>query len=209
MEMNWDPKAIKENVLNQCNLTLDDYTKKNKWVGTGSTNCSDPKILQSKVTVGVEDMRIKNIRIETFDQDTYEMYPNDSTLQWTKVSMNANVTCNTLTLPEKLKEKGIYTIDLDFDNWPDLSIHVHQKGLLFTDLPDSTPYLSDASIGYSVPVLHKIVQLQKYNGKVCNESLNYRLDECRLEYIKKVYQLFECQNQLRYFDSLLQSKLLF
>ena len=186
MGMNWDPKPIKENVLRQCNLTLDDYIKKNKWVGTGSTNCSDPKILQSQITVGVEDMRIKKVIIETFDQNTFQMYPNDSTLQWTKVSMNANITCNTLTLPDKLKEKGIYTIYLDFDDWPDLSIHVHQQGLLFTDMPDSTPYLSDAGIGHSVPVLHEIVQLKKYNGKMCNDSLNYRLDECRLDYIKKV-----------------------
>ena len=187
MGMYWDPKPIKENVLKQCNLTLDDYIKKNKWVGTGSSNCSDPMILQSQITVGVEDMRIKSIGIETFDQDTYEMYPNDSTLQWTKVSMNANITCNTLTLPDKLKEKGIYKINMNFDDWPDLSIHVHQQGLLFTDMPDSTPYLSDSFIGYSVPVLHEIAQLQKYNGKMCNDSLNYRLDECRLEYIKKVY----------------------
>ena len=187
--MNWDPKPIKENVLKECNLTLDDYIKKNKWIGTGSSNCSDPKILQSQITAGVEDMRIKNIKIETFDQDTYEMNPNDSTLLWTKVSLNPNVTCNTLTLPDKLKEKGIYTIHLNFDDWPELSIHVHQQGLLFTDMPDSTPYLSDASIGYSVPVLHKIVQLQKYNGKICNDSLNYKLDECRLEYIKKVHRL--------------------
>ena len=102
--------------------------------------------------------------------------------------LNADVTCNTLTLPDKLKEKGIYTIHFDFDDWPELSIHVHQKGLLFTDMPDSTPYLgSEVSAGSSVPVLHEIVKLQKYNGKICNDSLNYKLDECRLEYIKKVY----------------------
>ena len=122
------------------------------------------------------------------------MYPNDSTLQWTKVIIRANEACNTLTLSDKLKEKGIHTIKLDFNDWPDVTVYVHQEGLLFTDMPDSAPHVS--YLGSSVPVLHEILQFQKYNGKLCNDSLNYRLDKCRLEYIKKVQTLVVFVNKL-------------
>ena len=133
------------------------------------------------------------------------MNPNDSILQWTTVSLSANVTCNTLTLPDKLKEKGIYTIHLGFDDWPELSIHVHQQGLLFTDMPDSTPYLGFEAIitGSSVPVHHEIVKLQKYNGNICNDSLMYRLDECRLEKIKNVISFCSYVTQPGKYNSLI------
>ena len=64
----WDPNPFKTNKLNDCNLTKEDYVDSNAWVGLENDTCTDPKILREKITVGLEDMRIKKITIETFDQ---------------------------------------------------------------------------------------------------------------------------------------------
>ena len=41
----WDPKPLKENVLKECNLSIDEYVHEQKWAGTGSANCSNPDML--------------------------------------------------------------------------------------------------------------------------------------------------------------------
>ena len=91
-----------------------------------------------------------------------------------------------MIVPDNLVKLGIYQIIFEFNDYPDLSVYVHEQGLLFTDMPDSSPRVTNVMNGFSIPVGHEIVKLQKYNGKMCTNDPNYRLDECRLEYISKV-----------------------
>ena len=182
----WDPEPFKTNKLNDCNLTKEDYVDSNKWVGLGNDTCTDPQILRDKITVGLEDMRIQKITIETFDQEAHQKTTNDSSLQWTQLLWSFETVCHTMTVPQNLVEKGIYKIMFEFDDYPELTAYIHQKGLLFTDMPDSSLRIIGVGVGYDVMVSHEVVQMQRYNKGMCLDDPKYRLDECRLEYIKKV-----------------------
>ena len=131
-------------------------------------------------------MRIQKITIETFDQEAHQKTTNDSSLQWTQLLWNFETVCHTMTVPQNLVEKGIYKIMFEFDDYPELTAYIHQKGLLFTDMPDSSLRIIGVGVGYDVMVSHEVVHMQKYNKGMCLDDLNYRLDECRLEHIKKV-----------------------
>ena len=131
-------------------------------------------------------MRILRITIETVDQETHLKYPNDTSLQWNQLLWNFETVCYTMTVPENLVEKGIYKIIFEFGDYPELEAYIHQKGLLFTDMPDSSLRIIGIAGGFDVMVSHEVVHMQKYNKKMCIDDPNYRLDKCRLEYIKKV-----------------------
>ena len=66
---------------------------------------------------------------------------------------------------------------------------MHQKGLLYTDMPDSSASLtlkSGEHAGHVIKVGHEILELKKYNGEICQGGIDYQLDKCRHEYIEKV-----------------------
>ena len=181
---NFDPDPFKENELKECNITKEDYVKKYHWVGTGYRNCTDPALLRNQITLSVEDMRIQKIIIETFDQEFYEKYPNDTSLKWTKLFIDSQRVCYTMTLPQGLVKLGIYRITVRFYDYPELETYIHQEGLLFTDMPDS--FLHIVGVGYTVVVSHEVIQMQKYNEELCTKDPDYKLDKCRFDYIKKV-----------------------
>ena len=170
--------------MKECNITKEDYVKKYHWVGTGGKNCTDPELLRNQITLSVKDMRIQKIVIETFDQEVYEKYPNDTSLKWTKIFIDSQRVCYTMTLPTGLAKLGIYQITLGFYDYPELEIYIHQEGLLFTDMPDS--FLHIIGVGYTVAVSHEVVQMQKYNEELCINDPDYKLDKCRFDYMKKV-----------------------
>ena len=178
--------------LNRCNLSLNDYKVYHKWVGSGDENCTNPKSLRIQTTLSIEDLRIDYIDLETYDQETLTKYPNDASLKWTKTYIDKDRVCNTMMLSDdRLTKSGIFWLAFHFKRWeglnPTYTIYVHQQGLLFTDVPDA---YSNAKLwqgtGFSIPVGYELEQLQKYDGEPCNNSMEYRLDECRLEYIRKV-----------------------
>ena len=181
---NFDPDPFKENELKECNITKEDYVKKNHWVGTGYRNCTDPALLRNQITLSVRDMRIQKIIIETFDQEFYEKYHNDTSLKWTKLFIDSQRVCYTMTLPQGLVKLGIYRITVRFYDYPELETYIHQEGLLFTDMPDS--FLHIVGVGYTVVVSHEVIQMQKYNEELCINDPDYKLDKCRFDYIKKV-----------------------
>ena len=114
--------------MNQCNLTKEDYIDGNIWVGKGNSNCTDPQQLRNQITIDLEDLRIQRITIETFDQEFFRKYPNDSSLQWSRVLLNYQTVCFTVTLPKELIKLGIYEVSFEFDNYPELEAYVHQQG---------------------------------------------------------------------------------
>ena len=79
-------KPLKENILKGCNLTSEDYIKKNIWVGKGHANCTDPKFLRDQINYGLDDLwqEIGTISMSTY-QKSYgsTMYPNDTRFRWT------------------------------------------------------------------------------------------------------------------------------
>ena len=184
---NFDPDPFKANELKECNITKEDYVKQYHWVGTGNRNCTDPELLRNHITLSVKDLRIQKIIIETFDQEFYEKYSNDTSLEWTNIFIDSLRVCYTMKLPKDLAKLGLYQITLIFYDYPELETYIHQEGLLFTDMPDS--FLHIMSVGYTVIVSHEVIQMQNYNEELCIYDPDYKLDKCRFDYIKKVKPL--------------------
>ena len=187
----WE-KPLKENILKGCNLNSEDYLKKNIWVGQGHANCTDPKVLRNQINYGLDDlkMEIGIFYISTYEksqQDIYEIYPNDTKLQWTSIMDDFNSTCYTMTLPETMVELGIDVLRINFESTqPSLALYWHEDGLFDTDMPDSCPGIIIKENGYYIPIGHETLELLEYDGEKCEKSKDYKLDKCRHELIERV-----------------------
>ena len=65
----------KPNISKGCNLTSEDYLKKNIWVGQGHASCNDPKVLRNQIIYGLDDLKME---IDYFSVSTYEKSQLDS-----------------------------------------------------------------------------------------------------------------------------------
>ena len=78
-----------------------------QWVGNFSkNNCTDPKVLSKNLQPNIEDLRIEEIRIKTFER---RIYLNSTlatkVLQWNTIPFELG-TCFEMTLPDDIKDKG-------------------------------------------------------------------------------------------------------
>jgi hypothetical protein len=183
-------QPLKENILKGCNLTSKDYRDNNVWVGKGHANCTDPKVLSDQINFGLSDLKleISNFTVATYEQsDLPTMFPNDSRLYWTSRTLHESMTCHTMTLPKDIVELGIDMLLIFFKPWASLTILWHEDGLLYSDIPDSSPDIDINGTGYYIPVRHETLDLLDYDGEICKDSNDYKLDKCRYEFIEKVY----------------------
>ena len=90
----------------------------------------------------------------------------------------------TLSMPENLIKLGIFEIWIIIPNPPirNLSVYVHQKGLLFTDIPDAWQPL-EASV---TSIVHEVEDLLDFDAEQCEDSKNYIYDQCQLKEVRKV-----------------------
>ena len=121
--------------MNSCNLSLDDYINKHLWKG----NCTDPTLLRNQIATRPEDLGIILFAITTFTLEKYIKYPNDSSLIWNTIYYPNIWDCLTLSMPNYLIKEGIFGIDIKIFHpiIQNLTVYIHQKGLLFTDTPDA------------------------------------------------------------------------
>ena len=78
-----------------------------QWVGkSNDPNCTDPKVLSKNLQPTIEDLRIKRIRIKTFER---RIYMNSTfatkTLHWNTIPLKSG-TCFEMTLPDDIKDEG-------------------------------------------------------------------------------------------------------
>jgi hypothetical protein len=184
-------EPLKENILKNCNLTSEDYLKKNVWVGQGHANCTNPKVLRDQMIYGLDDLKME---IHYFNIGTYEtsyldstlIYPNDSRIQWKSIMESSWQTCHTMKLPKTMVELGIRYFVILFKSWHSLYTPWHEDGLLYTDMPDSCDDLLFNGTGYEIAIGHETLDLLDYDGKNCEKSKDYKLDKCRHEFIEEV-----------------------
>ena len=180
---------LKENILKGCNLTSKNYHDDNVWVGKGHANCTDPKFLSDQINFGLNDLKleISNFTVATYEKSNLPtMYPNDSRLYWTSKILHESLTCHTMTLPEDIVKLGIDNLVIFFKSRTPLDILWHEDGLLFSDVPDSSPEIGFHGTGYFIPVRHETLDLLDYDGEICKDYNDYKLDNCRYEFIEKV-----------------------
>ena len=188
--------AYDENVLEQCQLNKDDYTKNGPWSGIGDSFCKNPKELYNKVSFKPKDLDIEWIEIETFTK-THNIRSTNITelLEWKNiVPYKSYLRCFRMIIPKNIVIEGIAFIK--FQSKPFFKLHVHQKGLLRSNMAGSSPkaYYNECS---SMTVTHEILELLDYAGEKCMDNKGYEYDMCRQNYIFQVLnQIFNEQKQL-------------
>ena len=163
------------------------------WVGTGHTSCTDPEILREKIATRPIDLGIKGFDIFDFDNAKHHVYPNDSSLRWTPTYHKKLNDCLTLSMPENLIKLGIYVISIFLHDppFPNLNVFVHQKGLLFTNTPDSWQQIEASGEGFVIPIVYEVEELLDYDEEKCEDSKGYIFDQCKRSLIQNVSTLIE------------------
>ena len=183
----WTANPNAKDILKGCSLSFHDYTKKGLWVGTGDTNCTDPKTLRKQISTTLINLGIETFKVTTFDHAKFYLKLNDLSLRWTLLYVYPMRDCLTLSMPENLRKKGIWELGIITPNdspFPNLMVHVHQNGLQFTDTPDAWHQIEVTGKGrQTITVVHDVVELLKYDGEKCENDKDYKLSECELEYI--------------------------
>ena len=188
--------AYDNNILEQCQLNKDDYTENGPWSGSGDSVCENPKELYNKVTFKPKDLDIEWIRIETFTK-THNIRSTNITelLEWKNiVPYKSYLRCFRMIIPKNIVIEGIAFIK--FQSKPFFKLHVHQKGLLRSNMAGSSPkaYYNEHS---SMTVTHEILELLDYAGEKCMDNKDYEYDMCRQNYIFQVLnQMSHLQSQL-------------
>ena len=180
-----DEDAYENDILGQCQLNKDDYTKNGPWFGSGNSFCKNPKELYNKMSFKPKDSYIEWIAIETFNK-THEFRSNNITevLEWEKnVPYGSERRCFSMSVPKKIVTEGIASIE--FLSKPFYKLYVHQKGLFRADMAGSSVvvYYDDFS---KVIVFHQILELLDYGEDDCIDSRDYEYDMCRQNYIFQV-----------------------
>ena len=125
-------------ILEECNLTSIEYDKKGIWIGNGSENCTDPKILKERVKGSFMDLEMlqgkilrENITlctclfvslglmISTFDNH-FQSEPffldqlgNETLFEWTSLLISGYYSsCHTLSLKQGILKHGLKQVKL-------------------------------------------------------------------------------------------------
>ena len=160
-------------------------------MGTGHTSCTDPETLRKKIATRPIDLGIKAFDIYDSMNAKHHIYPNASSLRWTPTYRKKLKDCLTLSMPENLIKLGIFEIWIIIPDPPirNVSVYVHQKGLLFTEIPDAWQALDASGEGLSSRIGHEVEDLLDFDGLKCEDSKDYIFDQCKLNYIGKVIPL--------------------
>ena len=180
-----DEDAYDNNILKQCQLNQEDYSKIGPWSGSGDSFCENPKELHNKVSFKPKGLYIEWIIIETFTKD-HEFRSNNinEVLKWENiVPYGFKYKCFRIIIPKKIVIEGIHSIKLY--SKPFYKLHVHQNGLLQSDMAGSSPkaYYNEFS---KMTVTHEILELLDYAGDECINNKDYDYGMCRQNYIFQV-----------------------
>ena len=183
------PNPEAKNILESCNLSIYDYKIRNLWVGASNSICTDPETLRKQIGTRPIDLGIEVFEIKTFDLVKHFIYPNDSSLIWLPTYYTQTKDTLTLSMPENLIKLGIFEIWIIIPNPPirNLSVYVHQKGLLFTDIPDAWQPL-EASV---TSIVHEVEDLLDFDAEQCEDSKDYIYDQCQLKEVRKVSSIID------------------
>ena len=186
------PNPEAKTILESCNLSIYDYKIRNLWVGAGNNICTDPETLRKQIGTRPIDLGIEVFEVLTFDLVKHPIYPNDSSLIWSPIYYGQDygnmIDMLTVSMPENLIKLGILEIFIIIPDPPirNLSVYVHQKGLLFTDIPDAWQPLEALGEGRVASIVHEVEDLLDFDAEQCEDSNDYIYDQCQLKEVRKV-----------------------
>ena len=193
---------LKTDILQQCNLTYENYQFDNIWVGEGYENCTNPKLLQEMATTQFQDLDLQSIEFYFFDNQVTRWYENffemnpfcNCTLHWKRFPILQGV-CQTLNIPQELISKGIEEIGFVFrTGQKSMNIFVHKSGEILSDVPKKNKPISFKTfMAKQTEIDHEVHINVELFGRECNNEPNYDFDECIHEYIhEKTMEIIGC-----------------
>ena len=148
--------------------------------------------MHDRVTTGIEDFGLQYFRFTTFDLKVH-YDTDDASLKWNKANNLdfdvVNGQCYTLTFPQEIIKLGIFKLEFFFESNMFINLFVHQEGLFGTDLPAACPTKTLHLYGNEIlliPMKYELLSLLQYDGQNCNNERNYKLDQCRDDFIHQV-----------------------
>jgi len=171
--------------MKKCQLSIEDYTQTGPFIGTGSLNCTDPKILHSQASANFNNLGIEKISIFTYASN--HNYENESLsiFNWVEAPYFLKRKCFTMIIPEDIIHEGIAKISIT-SNQLSVQIHIHELGLFNTDMTGASIKTSYSDL-VEAYLSHEVLYLLGYDGKPCNGDSDFRLDLCRQQYIYEVH----------------------
>ena len=176
-----DSDTYDQKILKECQINITDYIDTGRWVGNGSLNCTDPRIVYNQAIVKLQYLGIESINVKEFGPSPWRRIKDDF-VNW-NVSSHRSKRCFTFTIPENILNQGLSK--LNFESGPYDRLFIHTKGLLGVEMFGAQAQFYYKDIGKAKIQLERIEMLQ-YNGKPCNDDPVYRYDECIHEHLYKV-----------------------
>ena len=174
--------------LKECQIEMEDYLDNATWVGKGGHNCTDPKILWMDLTKNYKDLEFEEIWIRTFVTDHSFSLEEIKLWKW-KVSRNVqqiNSRCFSFSIPEHIALEGIVLVKIEPSTRKSLKmLFLHKYDMISAPVPGATAAAKFKNI-QSATVTYESVNLLNYDGKPCNDDIQYNYDDCKQEYIYKV-----------------------
>ena len=173
--------SYNDELMKKCQLKRLDYLWRGPWVGKGGINCTDPKILHNQVAANYEDLEIERIVVITKSTNSYSLTP----LEWKLALTSQNQRCFTFSIPDSIVFEGISNVAITSKAIDTLILH--KEGTLSAPIPGSSLRAKYADL-YKASVTHQSIELLNYDGKNCNNDGDYNYDQCKENYIYKVYK---------------------
>ena len=100
---------------------------------------------------------------------------------------------------EGIKEVGVVSKATTFG-----TLYLHQEGTLSAPIPGSLK--SEYDEVQQASVTHESIELLNYDGKNCNNDVEYNYDKCKQDYIYKVLYISKvCRSKGTFLDDIQQS----
>ena len=181
--------------LKECQIETESYVDEAQWIGTGENNCTDPKSLWINLVKNYEDFEFEEIWIRTFLADHSFSTEEIRLWEW-KVSRNVqqvNSRCFSFSIPEHIVSEGIVLVKIQPSKRSLKTLFLHKYDMISAPVPGATTAAKFKNI-QSASVTYESVNLLNYDGKPCNDDIQYNYDDCKQEYIYKVINVGETQN---------------
>ena len=185
----YKPDGFKPDILEKCNMTKEDYITGKFHQSQSNSNdseCSDPEELIQALVTSWTEFGILSTQIKTrkTGKGGHELNQDN----W-KAVMSMEGQCFTLELNEEIMSEGIEEIQIKSQRWTRLTGQIHMRGARTSKIPISYPEVALKSGFYAgLAVSYEVSTKLDFDGLECNSDPVYDFDNCRSNYIQKVYE---------------------
>lgn len=186
-------KKFKQVELKKCGINSDKELNE-KFIGSGSPECEDPKQFWDMISLDLSDIGIKQIKVKYVDETTKYIPMKENSSIWTRMITFELGTCFTLTIPKNWRSKDISYMLVIIPKGLNhkIAMTMHQNEMLNPVEPRygmgyTFTIFKNTSASYLISYVHKkgLSGRFSYGGK-CQSNVSYSLTDCVRKKIDEV-----------------------